>query len=201
MFRESTAGRYFERWITGLDPARFERFVYHTAPVADDFTRRIAASAENFFDERLGNRAIAERVRSDASDVLLYPEVGMSSMTYVLATLRLAPVQCAGWGHPVTTGSAAIDHYFTCGDMEPPGVPPLHRKPRRAAGIGVDYAMPEQRATVARAQFGLADDAHIYACAQSLFKVHPEMDDVVRADPRRGSRRACWCSSRRPRAR
>jgi predicted O-linked N-acetylglucosamine transferase (SPINDLY family) len=120
LFRESTAGRYFERWITGLDPSRFERFVYHTAPVADAFTRRIVAASDRFFDERLDNRAMAERVRADELDVLVYPEVGMSSMTYVLAALRLAPVQCAGWGHPVTTGSAAIDHYFTCGEMEPP---------------------------------------------------------------------------------
>ena len=31
--------------------------------------------------------------------------------------MRLAPVQCVGWGHPVTTGSPNIDYYLS-GDME-----------------------------------------------------------------------------------
>jgi len=43
-FRDCTAGRYFERWITGLDAGRFERFVYHTAASSDAITQRIAAS-------------------------------------------------------------------------------------------------------------------------------------------------------------
>jgi CRISPR-associated protein Csy1 len=188
MFRESTAGRYFERWITGLDASRFERFVYHTAPVADAFTRRIASVADHFFDERLDNRGVAGRVRADALDVLVYPEVGMSSMTYVLAALRLAPVQCAGWGHPVTTGSAAIDHFFTCGDMEPPdGERHYTERLVKLPGIGVDYAMPEPPVPMSRAQFVLPDEARVLACAQSLFKIHPDMDDlfarIVEADP------------------
>ena len=38
----------------------------------------------------------------------------MDVTSFALAALRLAPVQCAGWGHPVTTGHATIDAYFTC---------------------------------------------------------------------------------------
>ena len=179
IFRESTAGRYFERWVTSLDPRRFERFIYHTAPVVDDFTRRIAAASDRFIDERLGIRETAGLIRSHELDVLVYPEVGMSSMTYLLAALRLAPVQCAGWGHPVTTGSDAIDYYFTCGPMEPPGAQ-SHYTERliELPGIGVDYAMPEPQPAALRSQFGLPEQGRIYLCAQSLFKVHPEMDDL-----------------------
>ena len=188
IFRDSTAGRYFERWVTGLDPARFERFIYHTAPVADDFTRRIAAASDRFVDQRLGTRETAELIRSHELDVLVYPEVGMSSMTYLLAALRLAPVQCAGWGHPVTTGSDAIDYYFTCGPMEPPdGQDHYTERLIALPGIGVDYAMPEPQPAAPRTQFGLPEDRRIYLCAQSLFKVHPEMDDlfaeVLERDP------------------
>jgi protein O-GlcNAc transferase len=188
IFRDSTAGRYFERWVTGLDPRRFERFLYHTAPVADAFTRRIAAASEHFIDARLGTRGTAQLVRSHELDVLVYPEVGMSGMTYLLAALRLAPVQAAGWGHPVTTGSDAIDCYFTAGPMEPAGAQD-HYTERLIAlpGIGVDYAMPEPQPAAPRSQFGLPDASRIYLCAQSLFKVHPEMDDlfaeVLERDP------------------
>jgi predicted O-linked N-acetylglucosamine transferase (SPINDLY family) len=179
IFRDSTAGRYFERWVTSLDPQRFERFIYHSAPVVDDFTRRIAAASEHFFPQRLRPRDTAELVRSHRLDVLVYPEVGMSAMTYLLAALRLAPVQCVGWGHPVTTGSDAIDHYFTSGPMEPPGGQDHYTERLiELPGIGVDYAMPEPQPAARRSEFGLPESGRIYMCAQSLFKVHPEMDDL-----------------------
>ena len=37
-----------------------------------------------------------------------------------LAALRLAPLQCAGWGHPVTSGHPTIDVFFSSAVMEPP---------------------------------------------------------------------------------
>jgi CRISPR-associated protein Csy1 len=188
IFRDCTAGRYFERWITGLDAQRFERFAYHLAPLSDEFTARIAASCEQFFAPRVDARAMGELIRSHELDVLVHPEVGMMTMSYLLAVMRLAPVQCVGWGHPVTTGSDAIDHYFTCAAMEPVNAPSHYVEPLvPLPGIGVSYAMPQPETAFDRAQLGWSVDAHVYVCAQSLFKVHPEMDDVfariAEADP------------------
>jgi protein O-GlcNAc transferase len=179
LFRDCTAGRYFERWITGLDPATFERFVYHTAPVADGYTQRIAAASDRFATLRAGTENTAERIFADNLDVLVQPEVGMNALTYALAALRLAPVQCVGWGHPVTTGSDAVDAYFTSAPMEPPDAE-SHYVERlvRLPGIGVSYSMPEPLPPAPRAQLGLPEGRRIYMCAQSLFKVHPEMDDL-----------------------
>ncbi len=189
IFRECTAGRYFERWITGLDPKRFERFVYYTAPFADEFTQRIASSVEHFVTLRADQVETAARLFDDNLDVLVYPEVGMNNVTYVLAALKLAPVQCAGWGHPVTTGSDAIDAYFTSGVMEPAdGERHYVERLVRLPGIGVDYSMPERGPAHTREELGLPADCHAYFCVQSLFKIHPEMDalfaDVVAADPK-----------------
>jgi CRISPR-associated protein Csy1 len=188
IFRDCTAGRYFERWITALDPARFERFVYYTAPLTDDFTRRIAAGAEHFATMRLGNEHTAARIAADDLDVLIQPEVGMTPMSYMLSGLRLAPVQVAGWGHPVTTGADNVDYYLTCAAMEPPDAA-SHYSERLIAlpGLGVDYAMPAALAPAPRAALGLAEDRRLYICPQSLFKIHPDMDAllarVLEADP------------------
>jgi CRISPR-associated protein Csy1 len=188
IFRDCTAGRYFERWVTGLDGARFERFVYHTAAIDDDFTRRIASGAEHFTALRTSSEQAAARLAHDALDVIVYPEVGMTPLSYLLAALRLAPVQCAGWGHPVTTGSDAIDFYFTCGAMEP-GDGPSHYVERLVAlpGLGVEYSMPEPPGAAARRDLGLPEAARIHICPQSLFKIHPAMDAlfvaVLEADP------------------
>ena len=188
IFRDCTAGRYFERWITGLDPRRFERFVYHTAPLTDEFTARIAAVAEHFTTLRSGVEEIAQRIAADTLDVIVHPEVGMTPHSYLLAALRLAPVQLAGWGHPVTTGSDAIDGYLTCAMMEPEDaarhyVEPLVPLP----GLGVDYAMAPAPPPTERTTFGLPAAGRMYLCAQSLFKVHPDMDamlaSILEADP------------------
>jgi predicted O-linked N-acetylglucosamine transferase (SPINDLY family) len=188
IFRECTAGRYFERWVTGLDAKRFERFVYHTSPLADEFTARIAASSEHFIPSRLGTRETVARIFADRLDVIVYPEVGMAPLTYLLAALRLAPVQLAGWGHPVTTGSDAIDGFITCAAMEPADAARHYAEPLvLLPGLGVDYSMPAVEPPLPRSKLGLPEDRRLYICPQSLFKIHPEMDelfaDVLEGDP------------------
>ncbi len=45
-FRDGTAGRYFEHWITDLPRDRFEVFAYHLLPGIDPLAQRIAARAD-----------------------------------------------------------------------------------------------------------------------------------------------------------
>ena len=187
-FYECTAGRYFERWLTGLDPARFERFAYHLAAFSDGFTAKLAAATEHFAAAPSNPEALAARIAADALDILVYPEVGMTPALYLLAALRLAPIQLAGWGHPVTTGSDAIDGYFTSAAMEPPGAEQHYvERLLPLPGLGVQYAMPRPVAPFARGELGVAPGAALYACPQSLFKIHPAMDDrfaeLLQRDP------------------
>jgi CRISPR-associated protein Csy1 len=188
IFRDCTAGRYFERWITRLDPSRFERFVYQTAAVADDFTQRIAQGADHFAVLRGNADQCAPAILADELDVLVLPEVGMHALTYALAAMRLAPVQAAGWGHPVTTGSDVIDFYFTSAAMEPPDAQAHYAETLvPLPGLGVDYSMPPVPAAATREELGMPVGRRLYVCPQSLFKIHPEMDDifarVLAADP------------------
>ena len=191
-FHVGTAGRYFRSWITDLPRERFEVFVYHLFPGQDDIASEIAARADRFV-EFGGSRArpsvVAPVIRDDALDVIVYPELGMDHTAFVLAALRLAPRQIAGWGHPVTTGHPTIDTYVSCADMEPEGAD-AHYTERlaRLPGIGTCYRRPALPAPASRARFGLPDDRVLLLCPQSLFKVHPENDalfaDVLAANPR-----------------
>jgi protein O-GlcNAc transferase len=54
-------------------------------------------------------------------NLLLYPEVGMDTMSWQLACLRLAPHQIAAWGHPQSTGLPTIDFYLSARGFEPAG--------------------------------------------------------------------------------
>jgi len=180
-FFNCVVGRYFASWITHLDRRRFDSFVYYTNEWIAEDTRKIAAASGTF--RHLAGRAltaIADQVIADDLDILVYPELGMHPDTFALAQLRLAPVQCAGWGHPVTTGIPEIDWFISCEGMEPEGGE-AHYRERLALlpGLGTRYEVPRPDAQGARADFGIPDDATAYFVPQSLFKIHPGNDALV----------------------
>jgi protein O-GlcNAc transferase len=190
--REGTVGRYFERWMTDLPRQRFDVRVYHLSSASDALTERLAARADALTAfPRWRPLDIAARIRGDALDVLVYPELGMDATTFVLAALRLAPVQCAAWGHPVTTGLATIDAFISVAAMEPPAAQAHYRESLALLpGLGTRYARPEASAGATREDFGLPADAPLLLCPQSLFKIHPGNDGlfarVLAAAPRSG---------------
>lgn len=59
--------------------------------------------------------AAASVVRGDGLDFLFFPEVGLTLPSRWLSCARLARVQAAGFGHPVTTGSDCVD-FFVLGE-------------------------------------------------------------------------------------
>jgi CRISPR-associated protein Csy1 len=180
-FFNCTAGRYFSSWITQLDPKRFEKFVYYTNEWVADDTRTIAAGAHTF--RHLPGRspnAVARQVIADELDVLVYPELGMHAETFTLAGLRLAPVQACGWGHPNTPGLPNIDWYFSCEAMEPAnGQEHYSERLGLLPGLGTRYALPKGDKTTTRHDLALPEDRTLYLVPQSLFKIHPDNDDLI----------------------
>jgi CRISPR-associated protein Csy1 len=181
-FNDGTVGRYFRAWIATLDRDRFEVYVYHLRRDVTPFLREIAPHVDHVrtFADALTPSAIAPVVKGDGLDVLVYPELGMDGIAFALAALRLAPEQCAGWGHPVTTGHPTIDVFFSCAEMEPPGAA-AHYAERliMLPGIGTNYACPPDPAHATRRSLGLPEEVPLFLCPQSLFKIHPENDELL----------------------
>jgi len=180
-FREGTVGRYFEHWIADLPRERFEVLVYHLQAGRDEVAQRLAARADAFRDcPRFRPSQVADAIRADAPDVLVFPELGMDATTFAVAALRLAPLQCAAWGHPVTTGLATIDVYFTAGAMEPEGAA-AHYAERLVPlpGIGTRYARPAVPARVEREALDLPGEGPLFLWPQSLFKLMPDDDALL----------------------
>ena len=188
-FRRCTVGAYFQSWLLRLDRSRFEVHAIYFGNEIDDTTESLRQSVERFeHASGDGVRAIAERIRNARLDVLVYPALGMDGRDATLSAMRLAPVQCAAWGHPLTTGSSAIDYFFSCADMEPDDARDHYRERLLLLpGLGTAYRCPEVRPAT-RAEFGLPDGVPLYVCPQSLFKIHPDNDALfgalLEADPR-----------------
>jgi predicted O-linked N-acetylglucosamine transferase (SPINDLY family) len=179
-FHDGTCGRYFRSWITDLDRDRFEVFVYHLFPGMDNVASAVKGRADcfrTFGGSRARPSIVAPAIRADELDVLVYPELGMDVCSFGLAALRLAPLQFAGWGHPVTTGHAMIDAFISCDSMESAQAQ-SHYTERliRLPAIGTRYERLAVPTDATRATFGFPEDRVLLLCPQSLWKIHPDND-------------------------
>ena len=134
-------------WITHLDRRRFEVILYHTGVRQDEETTWARTQVERFVQGPKPRQAWLDQIARDQPDVLLYPEVGMDPVTCALAALRLAPLQAAAWGHPVTTGLPSIDLFISGEALEPPDAQSHYRERLvRLPGTGVCTAGPQVKA-------------------------------------------------------
>jgi predicted O-linked N-acetylglucosamine transferase (SPINDLY family) len=168
-------------WLHMLDRSRFRLFGYHTTPTRDAVTETAISLCERFVTaDGRSAEDWRDTIVADAPHVLVYPELGMDPMCIRLAAQRLAPVQCACFGHPQTTGFPTIDYYLTADVMEPPDAAAHYtEKLVRLPGISLYYEPTEFAAvSIDRAELGLRRDAVVFWSAQALFKYHPQYDDV-----------------------
>lgn len=143
--------------------------------IAHAFRRHADAYVELPADVFMARRLIGEQ----RLDVLVYTDLGMDSFTYSLAFSRLAPVQVTTWGHPVTSGITTIDYFLSSKLLESNEALTHYTETLvRLDSLAVYYYRPTVP-PACRADFGLAEDVTMYACPQSLFKLHPDFDAVL----------------------
>jgi protein O-GlcNAc transferase len=124
--------------VAHLDRQRFDLVLYHTGSMTDQETTWAKGRVDRFVQGPRSTRAWLDEVAQDRPDVMFYPEVGMDHATCALAALRLAPLQVAGWGHPVTTGLPSIDLFVSGELLEGAGAERHYReKLIRLPGTGV----------------------------------------------------------------
>jgi protein O-GlcNAc transferase len=167
-------------WVAHLDRAKFDIHLFHLELTSDRETEIARQQATVFVDQPRGLHAWIKAIRAADLDALIYPEIGMDSLTAQLASLRLAPVQAATWGHPQTTGLPTMDLYFSGEDMEPPDAERnyserLVRLP--AFGVYVDPLSPEIP-DLDLHELGLPADEPLLLCPGAPFKYSPLHDHV-----------------------
>ncbi len=181
-FRLHSIGKLYQGLISRLDRSRFEVVVIHTAYARPDgFQERMNAVAERTLVLPPGVPAMQEAVAALALDVLFYADTGDSPPAYYLSFSRLAPVQVTSWGHPDTTGVDTMDYFLSCDGMEGEGAEDHYsEKLVRLARLPCYYVPPAVPKGAPLCQrLGLADEATLYGCPQTLYKLHPDFDAVM----------------------
>jgi predicted O-linked N-acetylglucosamine transferase (SPINDLY family) len=166
--------------IAHLDTREFEVFLYHTGAAVDEETNWARARVAHFVQGPKLLRHWLTEIAQARPDVIFYPEVGMDPSACTLAALRLAPLQIAGWGHPVTTGLPTIDWFLSAELIESPNAEQHYReKLVRLPGTGVHTEFPELQ----KEHWGGPDrrkDAVRFALCQQPVKFDPQ-DDILLA--------------------
>ena len=165
-------------WLAQLDRRRFEIFGYHTSAEHDAVTETAAALCQRFVQGPLTVERWREEILADRPHALIYPEIGMDGPSLALAAQRLAPVQCNGLGHPVTSGLPTIDYALSSDLMEPPDAAEHYQEQLiRLPNLAVFYEPINVRAIqVSREALGLRSHSVTYISCQSLFKYLPQYD-------------------------
>jgi predicted O-linked N-acetylglucosamine transferase (SPINDLY family) len=124
--------------VAHIDHRQFEIFIYHTGSIVDQETAWAGTRVDRFVQGPKPTQGWLDEVTQDRPDVMFYPEAGMDPATCALAALRLAPLQIAGWGHPVTTGLSSMDLFLSAQLLEGVGADQHYReKLVRLPGTGV----------------------------------------------------------------
>jgi len=169
-----------------IDRSRFEIALYYLDRIEDDETA-VARSLADIWRDSRGTPGLAgwlAAFEEDRPDAVFYPELGMEPVSYSLAGRRLAPLQAAGWGHPVTSGLPTIDVYFS-GELLEAADADAHYRERlvRLPGTGccttpvfpAPEPAPEIEAMLA-ARAGCR-----FLIAQTPFKLDPSDDELFAA--------------------
>lgn len=182
-FSDHTIAKLFKGIIYKLNKENFEVYVFHsnkTLPgkIFNEINESVVSyNYENIILPKDFHEKV-KTIRNKNLDLLLYPDIHMSTNLYYLTLLRLAKFQITSWGHPETTGNNKIDFFLSSKLLETDGyqnnfsekvllsnyLPMYFYKPK------ITFALKKEDML----------SKNIYSCPQSLFKMHPSFDEAIK---------------------
>lgn len=171
-------------WLTGWlryhNHENFEIYCYYTGNQPDGITEEFKNNSDIFYHIPYNLEATCQQIAEDKLHILVFPEIGMDAPTMQMAALRLAPLQCTAWGHPVTTGLPTIDYFLSSELMEAENAQEHYsEKLVRLPNIGVSYPKPYiPPVSKTRSDYQLPEEGVIYLSCQAPSKYLPQYDFV-----------------------
>jgi protein O-GlcNAc transferase len=167
-------------WFQQLDRSRFSIHAFYVGDEEDEATSVAESGAARFVRGKLGLRQWVQAITAEQLDVLIYPEIGMDTMTAKLASLRLAPVQVVTWGHPETTGLPTMDYYLSAEDMEPGNAQENYTEQLvTLPGLGCCFEFPNISRVLPNLEgLGIESGMPLLLCPGVPFKYAPKQDWV-----------------------
>lgn len=170
-------------WLKNHKRQEFKIYCYHAGIHSDSITQQFRLYSDAFYHVPEDLEPMCQQIINDKLHILVFTDIGLAPHITQMAALRLAPVQCTAWGHPITSGLPTIDYYLSSELMEPENAEEHYsEKLIRLPNIGICYSKPNLPQTQKkRSEFKLHDDAVVYLSCQSSFKYLPQYDYIFAA--------------------
>ncbi len=182
-FRNLSATKYFSGWIREHDKDAISVFAYHVGPKTDSTTEEVRKFVGTFRHLTDSLEETCRAILNDQLHILVFLDVGLEVITTQLAALRLAPIQCAAWDQPITSGLPTIDYFISADLAEPENAKDHYSEELvRLPAVGVCYTkpiIPTALFTKTRGNFLLREDAVVYLCIQYAYKYLPDQDRLL----------------------
>ena len=180
IFQHSVWDALIGGWIEHLDRSRIHLTIFSKFAKHDEATDFARSSQTDLIKCNEDYSWWINAIQSNQIDVLIYPEIGMDAMAIKLASMRLAPIQIASWGHPETTGLPSIDYYLSADMLEPKNseayyTEALVRLPNLGCCIKKSDTIPK---LVSLSDLGISGGQPLFICPGTPFKYNPEHDHV-----------------------
>ena len=188
-FKDHTIGRLNLGRIQHLAGKNIDVSVVSLMRASDSMAQAFSSAADQYVVVPRNVDAARRQIADLKLDALIFTDIGMDAMTQSLCYSRMAPIQAATWGHPVTSGSPMIDYFISSKLAEPEdAISHYTEQLVELPNMGVYYHRPVLSGPKRTKEFfGLSPNQHAYVCPQTAFKFHPDFDQalagILEADP------------------
>jgi predicted O-linked N-acetylglucosamine transferase (SPINDLY family) len=179
-FRNHAVAQLSHAVLKRLDRTRLHVTAYSTGPDDGGALRRaIAQHVDRFCNIRLlSHRQAAERIRTDAIDILVDLTGHTSGSRLETVALRPAPVQVSWLGYPGTTGAAFVDYLIADATVAPPGDERYFSE--AVCRLPDSYLPTDDRQAIAagipsRASQNLPETGFVFCSFNNMHKIEPVM--------------------------
>jgi hypothetical protein len=175
-----SGSRWAIGWLANHSP-EIETYAFNLNPLEDLYTNLWCRHSDHYFSLPIPPAIAAEFIRSMDLDALIFTDLGIGNYDSQLSSFRLARKQFTAWGHPVTSGSPAIDGYLSSVLMEPKNAQEHYTEELfLLPGSGLCYPrnihLPLE---IDPTRFGLPSTGFFFQ-AQMASKCLPKHDDLYR---------------------
>lgn len=185
-----TVGKLYLNLIKNLPQHQFEIVLIHIETFFNPNEHQQWTKHENVTIGHVPSNQsdiAVDLIKQAKLDIAFYPDAITDAASYLIATHRLAPIQCTSWGHPLTSGLPNMDYYISSHLIEADNAQEHYTESLVLMdNLPVMYEPKELTKTPSntyqslRAVCKLPESSRVYYCPQSLFKLHPDFDEIVK---------------------
>ncbi len=170
----------------GLNSKEFEVIIFTSDAKGKNkkINKNLCSNVKFKFFENSDLKIIRDTICKEYLDILIYPEIGLTGTSYYLAAHKLAKKQIALGGHPDTTGLNTVDYFIGNKLNQPSNAQNYYTEKLVLFNNTVLSGSLENESkliprNLSLSDFNLPNEKNYYGCLQSLFKIHPDFDNIL----------------------